>query len=307
MSRPSRRGAVLVALLALVWGSNFLWIKVALDGLSPLQITFARMATGALVLGILVRTQADRVPRDRSMLAHLAIAALFGNVLPYLLFAIAEQTVDSAVAGVLNATTPLWTVVVALLAHQEPRPSAIKVTGLMLGFIGTLLIFEPWRDSLTGSVSGQLAALGAAACYGIAYVYMARFLTPRLLSPIVLAYGQLVAATVLLFPTVPIAAGESITLSASVVWAMVALGPIGTGVAYVLNYAIITREGATIASTVTYLLPIVAVVLGAAVLDEAITAGMAIGTLVVLAGVALARRKTARSGSLLVATRSTTG
>jgi drug/metabolite transporter (DMT)-like permease len=120
---------------------------------------------------------------------------------------------------------------------------------------------------------------------------MTPYLTPRHPSPFVLAYGQMTAAALLLVPALLVAGRQPIELDSSVVWSIVALGPIGTGIAYVLNYAIVAREGATVASTVTYLLPVVAVALGALVLDEPITAAMSAGALVVLVGVALSRRR----------------
>jgi drug/metabolite transporter (DMT)-like permease len=286
----SRRGVVLVAVLALIWGSNFLWIKVALDGLSPVQLTLARMAAGALVLAVIVRARAESAPTDRRFIGHITVAALVGNVVPYLLFAIGEQTVDSALAGVLNATTPLWTVLVAVLAGQERNLTSTRVVGLAVGFVGALVIFQPWTLDGGDNLGGQLACLAAAASYGVSYVYIARFLTPRRLSPFVLAYGQMIAATVLLVPAALVAGRQSIEVDASVLAALAMLGFVGTGLAYVINYIIIARDGATVASTVTYLLPVVAVVLGAVVLDEAITVAMLVGTTIVLVGVALARR-----------------
>lgn len=291
------RSVAPIALLALLWGSNFLWIKVALDGLSPVQITFARLATGALVLVGLVRARGERLPRDRSTLGHLAGAALFGNAAPYLLFAVGEQTVDSALAGILSATTPLWTVLIALAVRQEPRLGPAKGLGIALGFAGTLLIFQPWADGASGSLGGQLACLGAAACYGISYVYMARYLTSRGLAPLVLAAGQLVASTLWLTPALVVTAGDPVDITPAILGAMFALGPLGSGLAYVLNYSIVTRDGATAASVVTYLLPIVAIALGAAVLDERIGLAAGVGTVVVLASVALARLPSRHSGS----------
>jgi drug/metabolite transporter (DMT)-like permease len=286
----SRQGAILVAVLAFIWGSNFLWIKVALDGLSPVQLTFARMAAGAIVLAVIVRARSESAPTDRRFIGHITIAALVGNAVPYLLFAIGEQTVDSALAGVLNATTPLWTVLVAVLVGQEANPTTTRIIGLAVGFIGALVILQPWSLDGGNNIGGQLACLAAAGSYGVSYVYIARFLTPRRLSPFVLAYGQTIAATVLLVPAAVVAGRRSIELDASILAALAMLGFVGTGLAYVINYMIIARDGATVASTVTYLLPAVAVALGAAVLDEPITAAMLIGTSIVLVGVALARR-----------------
>jgi hypothetical protein len=179
MTATGRRGTLLVALLALLWGSNFLWVKVALDGLSPALITFSRLATGVLVVFVLVRARGERLPRDRSTIVHLAVAALFANAAPYLLFAVGEQIVDSALAGILSATTPLWTVLVAVASRHERNIGRSQAAGIAVGFAGTLLIFQPWSSGASGTFGGQLACLAAAACYGVSYVYMSRHLAPR--------------------------------------------------------------------------------------------------------------------------------
>jgi drug/metabolite transporter (DMT)-like permease len=290
VTTTSRSSLALVVLLALAWGSNFLWIKVALDGLSPVQLTFARMAAGALVLAVIVRLRSEHLPHDRWFTIHIAIAALVGNVVPYLLFAVGEQTVASSLAGVINATTPLWTVLVALAVGEEHNPPRARLVGLAVGFAGALIILHPWTSNAGTDLGGQLACLVAAASYGVSFVYMARYLTPRGASPFVLAQGQTLAATIILAPALLIAGRQSVDLDASVVAATAMLGFVGTGLAYVLNYAIIARDGPTVASTVTYLLPVVAVALGAIVLDEPITAAVVVGTMVVLIGVALARQ-----------------
>jgi drug/metabolite transporter (DMT)-like permease len=174
--------------------------------------------------------------------------------------------------------------------RQERSLSRSRVLGLVVGFAGAVLIFQPWQSGTEGDLGGELACLAAAASYGVAYVYMARFLTPRGLSPFVLAQGQMIAATVLLVPMVLLAGRQPVDLDGSVLAATVMLGFVGTGLAYVINYAIVARDGATVASTVTYLLPVVAVVLGAAVLDETIGPVTLVGTAVVLLGVTLVRR-----------------
>jgi drug/metabolite transporter (DMT)-like permease len=135
---------------------------------------------------------------------------------------------------------------------------------------------------------GQVACLLAAASYGVAYVYMRRFLTGRGLPPLALAASQLTVATVLLALAAPVVARTPITLTGDVVASILALGALGTGVAYLLNYRLIADEGATAASTVTYLLPIVAVLLGILALGEPLTWNVVVGTAVILAGVALA-------------------
>ena len=287
----ARASVARLALLALLWGSSFLWIKIAVDGLSPVQLVLARLALGALVLLVVLRARGLHLPNSAATWRHLAVAAAIANVIPYLLFAVGEQTVDSGLAGALNATTPLWAFGVGLAVRAEHRVSRRRLIGLVTGFVGALVILAPWRTGTTGSLFGALACLAAAASYGVSYVYMGRYLTNRGLSPLVLSAAQLTAATGLLVLATPFAGLQPVKLSGSVVAATLILGALGTGVAYVLNYRLITDEGPTAASTVTYLLPIVAVVLGIVVRHEPATWHLLVGTVVVLAGIALAQSR----------------
>jgi drug/metabolite transporter (DMT)-like permease len=287
----ARASVARLALLALLWGSSFLWIKIAVDGLSPVQLTLARLALGALVLLAIIRARGLHLPNSRATWRHLAVAAMIANAIPYLLFAVGEQTVDSGLAGALNATTPLWAFGVGLAVRAERRASTRRLIGLVTGFVGALVILAPWRAGTTGSLFGALACLAAAASYGVSYVYMGRYLTNRGLPPLVLSAAQLTAATGLLLLATPVAGLQPVKLSGSVVVATIVLGVLGTGVAYVLNYRLITDEGPTAASTVTYLLPIVAVVLGIVVRREPATWHLLVGTIIVLAGIALAQSR----------------
>ena len=282
----SRGSAWRLALLALLWGSSFLWIKIALRGLSPLQITLVRLALGAAVLLVIVGLRRLSLPRDLSTWAHLTVAALLANALPYWLFAVGEEHVASSLAGAMNATTPLWTLAVALTIRSERRPSLGRVAGLLLGFLGALIILKPWAGT-TGTVGGALTCLAAAASYGVSYVYMSRYLTGRGVSPLVLSATQLTAATGLLVLATAAAGRQPINLTWDVGGAMLVLGVAGTGVAYVLNYRLISDDGPTAASVVTYLLPVVAVGLGTVALQEPADWNILLGTLVVLTGVAL--------------------
>ncbi|MGZ6790826.1 MAG: DMT family transporter [Mycobacteriaceae bacterium] len=280
-----------LALLALIWGSSFLWIKLAIRGLSPVEVTLARLVLGAGVLFVIVLIRHEPVPRSPALWTHISVAALFANAVPYLLFAVGEQSVDSSTAGMLNATTPLWTVVIALSVQHEKTVSFQQVGGLVIGFGGALLIFSP-SATASGFVStGAIECLAAAASYGISYVYMDRFLARRGVSPVTLSACQLLAASVLLAITLGAAGTKSPRLDVTTVASIVILGLIGTGFAYVLNYQIITSEGATVASTVTYLLPVVAILLGVLVLGEHMTLPIIAGIALVLVGVALTRSR----------------
>ena len=286
----NRATTVRISLLALIWGSGFLWIKLGIRGLSPVEVTLARLVLGSAVLLIVVAIQRGSLPRAPRVWMHIAVAALFGNAAPYLLFAVGEQHVASATAGMLNATTPLWTVVIALGTRHQRAITARQATGLMTGFAGAVLIFSPWQTAAGLASAGAVECLAAAASYAVSFVYMDRFLARRGIGPVVLSACQLGAASVLLAIALGITGAPAPELDASIVASILILGLIGTGVAYVLNYQIIASVGATVASTVTYLLPVVAIVLGFLVLGEHITLPDLVGIALILAGVALARK-----------------
>src|SRR5690242_12783229 len=143
----ARMSWVRMGLLALLWGSGFLWIKLALTGLSPIGITVTRCGLGAATLLVLALAGRQRLPRDRRTWGHLTVAAFFCNALPFALFSIGEQTVDSGLAGVLNATTPLWSVLIGLAVGTDRGLGPVRFGGLLLGFGGVLLIFAPWHQA----------------------------------------------------------------------------------------------------------------------------------------------------------------
>lgn len=248
-----------------------------------------RLSLGALVLLTAAKVRGQRLPRGKGIWRHLFAAALFGNMIPYLLVAYGEQQVDSAVAGVLNATTPLWTVLIATSVGFEKRPGVRKLAGIGMGFVGAVVIFSPWRLGSQVMSWGGLACLLAATSYGVSYVYMARNLAGRGLPLLALSAAQLFVATVLAVAAVPVLGWRAPQLHADALIAVVILGVVGTGAAYVLNYRLIADDGPSSASVVTYLLPIVAVVLGALTLRESIPLNVVAGMAVILVGVALAR------------------
>lgn len=285
----SRSGIVRLATLALLWGSAFLWIKLGLRGFSPVQLVLIRLMLGIAVLMPIALAREMRFPTDRMTWVHLFVAALVGNVLPYTLFGLGEQTVGSNVAGVLNATTPLWTLLIAFVAGTDRQVTPWRGLGIALGFAGTVLIFSPWESAGEIASWGGLACLGASACFGICFVYIGRFLSGRGIPAVMLSVGQLGAGIVLMLPTLPFGGLTAPTWRADAVVALLILG-LGTGLAYVLNYRLIADVGPTAASTTTYLVPVVAVVLGALVVSEQVSVAMVAGMLLVLGGVALVQR-----------------
>lgn len=279
---------VRMGLLALMWGSSFLWIKLALAAFTPVQITVARCVLGAVVVVAICYSAGHRLPRTPKVWGHLAIAAFFGNALPFALFGIGEQTVDSGVAGVLNATTPLWALLLGVLLGTDRALRPVRLGGLLLGFGGTLLIFAPWeRAGLAGW--GSLAILAAAASYAVSYVHIGRNLTGRGVPPQALSAAQLLSAVWLSSLALPLDGQAPGGMSAMALISVGVLGVFGTGFAFALNYRLIADEGPTNATVVGYLLPVVSVLLGAAFLGEALNPRVVLGMVVVLVGVAMTR------------------
>lgn len=287
----SRAGLLRVATLALVWGSGFLWIKLALRGFSPVQIVFVRLLLGCVTLVPIALSRGLTFPRGRRVWGHLFVAALVANALPYALFSIGEQQVGSNIAGVLNGTTPLWTLFLGFAAGSDRSITWIKGLGFGLGFLGVITIFTPWRSGNEIASWGGLACLVASASYGVSYVYMDRFLINRGIKPLMLSISQLAAAAVILAIAMPIGGRRQPTWRLDATLSLIILGIIGTGFAYVLNYRIIQDDGAAVASTVTYLLPVVAIILGRLTLDEPVGPATLVGVTLILLGVALTRRR----------------
>src|SRR4029453_3238713 len=171
------------AALAVLWGSGFLWVKIALRGLSPPQIVLAQLVTAAAVLLPVAALGGHALPRTRAPWLHLSVMAIVANIAPYLLFTWGQQRIPAGLAGVLNATTPLFTLLLAMCTRAEAiRP--IRITGLVVGFLGVVILSEPWRDTAGYSLPGIGACLLAAGCYAVSYVYARRFLTGRGGSPL---------------------------------------------------------------------------------------------------------------------------
>ncbi|WP_406044533.1 DMT family transporter [Micromonospora sp. NBC_00898] len=278
-----------IGVLALLWGSTFLWIELALDALTPVQVTLSRCVLGSATLLVACLASGRRLPRNRSTWGHIVVAAFFCNALPFAMFSIGQQTIDSGVAGVLNATTPLWALLIGVVSGSEGVLRPVRLGGLLFGFAGVVLIFAPWQT--TGPVGwGALAIVAAAASYAVGFALMGRTLVGRGIPTVSLSAAQLIAATGLTALTLPAGGLTAIEISPKILIAVVILGVVATGITFHLTYRVIAAEGATNAATVGYLLPVVSVALGVIVLDEGFNLRTAAGMVVVLAGVSLTRR-----------------
>jgi drug/metabolite transporter (DMT)-like permease len=274
-----------LVLLAFIWGWSFLFIKVIVDHSSPQFVAWGRVVLGLAVVLAFLYGGGERLP-ERRWWGHLAVLALSMSVMPFTLIAWGEERITSALASVLNATTPLFAAAFsAWLLRARLRPP--QLAGLATALAGVGVVAGLGGGDLAGSsVTGTLAVVAASAGYGFGFAYAHRFVEG--LSPIRLAAGQLAAAALLLTPgtTADLATGR-VRLTPLVVLCLLLLGALGTGYAYVLNYRILKEVGGTGASLVTYLIPIVGVGAGVLVLHEPFSLRQVAGALVTILGIAL--------------------
>jgi drug/metabolite transporter (DMT)-like permease len=289
-------------LLSAIWGSSFMFIKVLGEHWPPLWVALGRVAFGALTLVFISLASRARMPCEPRVWLHCAVLAVFFNAVPFTLFAYGEQHTSSIVAGLWNATTPLWVLVISLIALREERATGDRIGGLVVGFAGVALLLGPWRGIAGGALTGQLACAGAAFCYGLGFPYARRFLTSRPESGAALSAIQLLCATALLAVFIPLSRGPTLHLGWKPVGSLLALGILGSGVAYALNFAIVRARGAGVASTVTYLIPVFATILGVVVLGEPLHWNQPVGTAVLLGGIAVSQGRL-RPGGLAATVR----
>ncbi len=293
MARASTRAwlpAYLV--LALIWGCSFLFIKLGLESLTPTGVALSRLALGLITM--LVISAITRTPlAPRSTWWPLFIAAAIVTSVPWALFAFGEERITSALAGIINGSTPLMTLLAILIAFREETPTRQRVIGLLVGFAGILVVLGIWQGLGTSTWIGIAACLGAVACYGVSFPYMRRHLTggssATKLSPIALSTGLMAMGTLQALAMVSVTGYSHAPVTPTVVWAMLGLGVLGSGIAYILNFRVISRADATTASTVTYLTPLVAVIVGAIFLAEPISWNQPLGGLLVVLGAAIAQ------------------
>ncbi len=290
-----------LALLALIWGWSFLFIKVAVAGMTPSTVAGARIALGALTMHVVLRARRVVLPRDRKLWGHFVIMGLVHSALPFTLLAWGEERITSALTAVLNATTPIFAALLtALVLRERLRPP--QLLGIVLGFAGVGVAAGLGAGDFGGSsLGGSAAAIGAAACYGLGFTYARRNLAG--VPPLVAAAGQLTAGTLLIAPfAVVTSVQHGIHLEPHRIVAVGILGVVGTGLAYVLNYQSIAELGPTRASVVTQLVPVVAVVVGVAFLGEAFHLRLVAGAALTLAGLALLNDRIRRFRPTPVAT-----
>ena len=269
--------------IALIWGSSFLFIAIGLDSIEPGLITWGRVALGAAVLNVVPRARARIEPEDRY---RMGLLSLLWVAVPFTLFPLAEQHISSAVTGMLNGSMPIFAALVAGVLLRTP-PGPTQAAGLAVGLLGTLAVSLDQLGEGDNAWLGVLLALGATVCYGFA-INIAAPLQRRYGSLAVMA-RMLALATVWTAPfglwSVP---GSSFELAP--VLAVAFIGAVGTGIAFVIMASLVGSVGSTRASMATYLIPVVAMVLGVVVRSERVGAPAVVGVVLVIAGAYFASR-----------------
>ena len=285
------RKSWLPAYLALgtVWGCSFIFIELGLEFLTPFGVAFIRCALGAITLLIFTKIRKVDLPADRKIWQKLWVVAMLLNVIPGVLFAFAQQYVTSVLASIINAGTPLMTLVFMLIVFREEKLKPEQIIGLLIGALGVLTVVGVWKELGNNQLVGVIALVIAVSCYGASYPYSTRNVIPLKLKPEALATGQLIMAAVTLLPFFIIKGISNDFYRPQSVIAMLCLGIFGSGFAYIWNFAITAAAGSAIASTVTYLTPVVAVIVGFLYLGELIVWHEIVGALIVIVGALLSQ------------------
>lgn len=291
----SRRNLALLLSLAAIWGASFLFIKVCVRELDPVALVWLRLTIAALTLvpiALVLRGLRSFGSDLRRAAGPVVVIGLVNSVVPFWLISWAETRLDSGLTAILQAAAPLFTALLALWLVPSERVGGWRLTGLGVGFVGVALIVggEPSGNALAG-----LAVVGAALCYAVAGLYGRRL---RDVPPVVSSAGSMISSSLL---TLPFAVSRlpAHVPSAKVLASLVTLASLGTGVAYLLFFALLAGAGASRTILVTYLVPAMALVYGAALLGEPVTAVALGGLLLVLAGVAVATGGARRPSSSL--------
>jgi len=268
--------------LGLVWGLSFLFVELALISFTPIGIAFLRGLLGAVSLLVLVGVTRQKLPRVWRHWLHISIVAVLLNAAPGFLFALGQETVSSSIAGVINATTPLMTVLIIISFFRDQTPTFDQFLGIVVGFFGILLVMEIFSSSNQASIAGVITLLMATLCYGLAMPYAKRFVSPLPYSPYVLAASQVSASAALTaLPAILWGITHDVITGTSLA-GIALLGVLGTGVAYVWNYRNIELAGSVVASTVTYITPVVAVIAGVLVLGDQLSPSQVAGGILIV-------------------------
>jgi len=287
IARPSRSDWILLFILGLMWGTSYAFIKLGVETLPTFTLIAARLAIGFALLATVVFLARESLPRNPRVYVHLAVMAAINIVIPFTLITHAEKSVDSAIAAILNGSVPLIVIVLAALVFHDEPITLNRAIGVVVGYVGVIILVLPGLTAASSSaVDGELALVGSTIAYAIGAVYSRRNI--RGLRPMIPAMVQVGFALVMV--TLLAVAFENplgVAWNTDAIIAVLWLGVLGSGVAYLINFRLLSRVGATATSQLAYLLPVVGIVTGALMFGETVDTQVAIGTILILGGIAL--------------------
>lgn len=285
---------LLLVALSVLWGGSFYFAKIAVLEIPPLTLALVRVLIAGAVIAVLIRPLGGAFPRDLATWRSFTVIAALNNAVPFTLIVWGQQYIPIGLASILNATSPLFTVVVAHFATTDDRLTPNRALGLAAGFVGVVVLIGPDLLSELGHhVWAQLALLAAAFFYSLGAIYTRRL---RGHKPVTIAGGQLLMATALLLPFT-LAIDRPWTLppvSGAAIWATVSLAVFSTALAYLIYFRILNRAGATNALLVTFLIPMSAILLGLVLLDERLDSRQFAGMAAIALGLAAIDGRPAR-------------
>lgn len=291
-----REWLIFIFLGFFAWGASFLWIKIALEDIGPFALVTYRMAFGAVATWILIYFLGMKVNYTRQRLLGSMFVGAVGLALPITLLSWGETRIDSGLAGIINGTVPLWTMIIAHFALHDDRITRQKALGLMVGFFGLIILVGRDVDfhRFGGSTLGQIAVIGMAICYAISIVFTRRYLKGQ--HPLLTASMALSTSVAVMLIATSLFERPFNVPQLGITWLACAwLGVIGCCLALWAYYHLLNKWGATRSSLVTYVFPVSAVMLGAIFLNEKITWHLIFGGALIIGGIALVNKKTAKS------------
>ncbi len=273
-------------LLSLLWGTSYLWIKIAVNEISPLLVVSFRLLFGLVGLLVVTVVTKSSLPTDHRTIGKYLVLSIFATALPFVLISWGETRIDSGMAAILNGTVPLFTVVLAHGTLSEEKITPSRLGGLLVGFAGVVVLVSDslGSGSWQSSLPGQIAVLTASASYAVGIIFTRRFLRNQI--PVVQSTMNLLFAASLTWLST-LAIGQPISLpKQSITWAaLIWLGVLGSCSAYLLYFYLINSIGATRTSAVNYLLPVVGLILGVLFLGEPLDWRLAAGLALILSGI----------------------
>jgi drug/metabolite transporter (DMT)-like permease len=292
-ARANRIDWLIFFALGFMWGSSYLFIKLAVNDFGTFTLVALRLLVGAILLWTVVRVAGQALPRERRIYGHLLVMAIINITIPFLLITWAEQSVESSLAAILTSPVPLFAIVLSSLFLADEPMRVNGVVGLVVGFVGVVIITSPGLTGTGSSPAGEIALLGAAFSYACGAVYSRR--NVRGLAPMIPAVFQVTFAAIITgILAILFEHPWTATPDAEAIFSILWLGILGSGLAYLAVFRLFSHWGATRTTLVSYLIPVVGIVLGYLVLAEPVDARIVFGTALVIAGIGVVNSRLGR-------------